>query len=60
MHKYIQEVFKLQGNADRADITPVGVTWTDHDGATYSRHMVEARHDGVYVRGFVDRVESEK
>jgi hypothetical protein len=57
MTPYITAIHALQGKADRADITPVGLTWTEHDGTTYSRHMVEIRDGGTYVRGFVTRVE---
>jgi len=57
MKTYIQEVLNLQSKADRADITPVGLTWTEHDGTTYSRHMVEVRDGGTYTRGFVTRIE---
>ena len=60
MKTYIQEVFNLQGNAGRADITPVGLEWTEHDGMRYSRHEVEIRDGGTYTRGFVTRVEGDK
>lgn len=56
MTTYIAAIHALQGKAPRADITPVGLEWTEN-GTTYSRQMVEIRDGGTYVRGFVTRVE---